>query len=138
MSKELKLEPEPVLKLSETKRLVLVDLQNTETARFGVSVEPKLTNLNVSSVFTMFCFVLLGFAFICLVIFILARFLFVSFHLVSLQDPKQFFFSQNKPKQHGNSLVFQFVLVQTETNKSVSQDTLGVVNIQEAILSKSK
>jgi hypothetical protein len=41
-------EPKQVLTLSETKRLVLVDLQNCKTTSFGVSAELKLTTLDAN------------------------------------------------------------------------------------------
>jgi hypothetical protein len=47
VSKEPKLELKLVLALSETKRLLSVVLQNSETASFGFLVEPKLTTLDV-------------------------------------------------------------------------------------------
>jgi hypothetical protein len=42
-SKQPKLEPKPVSALSETKRLFRLFRYYTETASFGVSIEPKQT-----------------------------------------------------------------------------------------------
>jgi hypothetical protein len=39
-------EPELILTLYKTKKLVWVVLRNNKTASFGVSVEPKLTTLD--------------------------------------------------------------------------------------------
>jgi hypothetical protein len=47
VSKEPKLGLKLVSALSETKRLLSIVLQNSETAGFGFLVEPKLTTLDV-------------------------------------------------------------------------------------------
>jgi hypothetical protein len=47
IAKEPELGPQLVFTLSETKRLVLVISRNSKTASFGVSIEPKLSTLNV-------------------------------------------------------------------------------------------
>ncbi len=98
-------EPKLVLTLTETKRLVTVVSQNSETASLGVSVEPKLTASDekqsnsippsVPPLFSFFTrFISLCYALICP--FCPVDLYFGLFRFVSVQDPKQKFYSFTK------------------------------------------
>jgi hypothetical protein len=106
--------------LKNRKRLVSVVSRNSETASFSVLVEPKLITLDAIW-FTLFrCD--FSFSFFDVLIFVLAHFGLLQFHLVLVQGPNQKFkVSQNKPK-HDRS-AWCFVLFQSVLRIRIRNDS---------------